>query len=100
MTEARFSLKNARDIGPGHGACPGASPWPGPCREKEWFPPVPCPMHPYSAIDSPAGRLLCQGLAHSAIPSKEVSENMFDWNLFLNIIIAILQAIIHVLPAA
>jgi len=26
-------------------------------------------------------------------------RTMFDWNLFLNIIIAILQAIVHVLPA-
>jgi hypothetical protein len=32
--------------------------------------------------------------------SQEVSENMFDWNVFLNIILAILQAIIHLLPGA
>ena len=31
---------------------------------------------------------------------KGGERKMFDWNLFLNIIIAILQAILHVLPAA
>lgn len=31
-------------------------------------------------------------------PYQEVSEKMFDWNVFLNIIIAILQAILNSLP--